>query len=111
MATLPATTPGVWQATSGGMSAYAAAGAANPLELSDLRATASVVNKLVRLSGGGVHWLDSGRPGAAPDVPDLRRTEPDAAASGDPGSGSSAGMTYVTGITALALMPAWVACR
>jgi hypothetical protein len=110
VATLPATTPGVWQATSGGMSAYAAAGAANPLELSDLRATASVVNKLVRLSGGGVHWLDSGTPGAAPDVPDLRRTEPDAAASG----GSWIGLErrhdhIVTGITALALMPAWVA--
>jgi hypothetical protein len=110
VATLPATTPGVWQATSGGMSAYAAAGAANPLELSDLRATASVVNKLVRMSGGGVHWLGSGKPGAAPDVPDLRRTEPDAAASG----GSWIGLErrhdhIVTGITALALMPAWAA--
>ena len=81
-AALAAGTPGVWQVASGGMTAYAAAGAANPLELSDLRATATLVGKLVRQSGGGVHWLDTGKPGAAPDVPELRRTEPDSAASG-----------------------------
>jgi len=109
-ASLAAGTPGVWQVASGGMTAYAAAGAANPLELSDLRATATLVGKLVRLSGGGVHWLDSGTPGAAPEVPELRRTEPDSAASG----GSWIGLErrhdhIVTGITALALMPAWVA--
>jgi hypothetical protein len=43
-------------------------------------------------------------------VPELRRTEPDSAASG----GSWIGLErrhdhIVTGITALALMPAWVA--
>jgi hypothetical protein len=109
-ATLAAPTPGVWQVASGGMTAYAAAGAANPLELSDLRATASAVGKLVHQSGGGVHWLDSGRPGAPPEVPELHRTEPDSAASG----GSWIGLErrhdhIVTGITALALLPAWVA--
>jgi hypothetical protein len=108
--TLPATTPGVWQVTTAGMTAYAAAGAANPLELSDLRATASKVGKLVHQSGGGIHWLDAGRPGAPPDVPELRRTEPDSAASG----GSWIGLErrhdhIVTGITALALLPAWAA--
>jgi uncharacterized membrane protein len=109
-ATLAATTPGVWQVTSDGITAYAAAGAANPLELSDLRATATLVSKLVHLSGGGIHWLDSGKPGAPPDVPELRRTEPDSAASG--GSWVSLERRHdhiVTGITALALMPAWVA--
>jgi uncharacterized membrane protein len=109
-ATLPATTPGVWQVTSDGITAYAAAGAANPLELSDLRATATLVGKVVHQSGGGIHWLDTGKPGAAPDVPELRRTEPDSAASG----GSWVGLQrrhdhIVTGINALALMPAWVA--
>jgi hypothetical protein len=109
-AALAATIPGVWQVTSGGMTAYAAAGAANPLELSDLRATATVVSKLARLSGGGVHWLDTGRHGAPPEVPDLRRTEPDSTASG----GSWIGLErrhdhIVTGITALALLPAWAA--
>jgi hypothetical protein len=109
-ASLPATTPGVWQVSNGGLTAYAAAGAANPLELSDLRATATRVGTLVRESGGGVHWLDSGKPGAAPDVPELRRTEPGGVASG----GSWVGLQrrydhIVTGITALALLPAWAA--
>ena len=109
-ASLRARTPGVWQVSAGGMTAYAAAGAANPLELSDLRATASLVGGLVRASGGGVHWLDTGRAGAAPDVPELRRTEPDSVASG----GSWVGLQrrhdhIVTGITALALLPAWAA--
>lgn len=109
-ASLPATTPGVWQISSGGLTAYAAAGAANPLELSDLRATATLVGGLVRGSGGGVHWLDTGRAGAAPEVPELRRTEPDSVASG----GSWVGLQrrhdhIVTGITALALLPAWAA--
>jgi len=109
-ASLPATTPGVWQVSNGDLTAYAAAGAANPLELSDLRATATLVGELVRESGGGVHWLDTGKPGAAPDVPELRRTEPDSVASG----GSWIGLQrrhdhIVTGITGLALLPAWAA--
>lgn len=109
-ASLPAATPGVWQVSNGGLTAYAAAGAANPLELADLRATATLVGKLTRELGGGVHWLDTGKAGAAPDVPELRRTEPDSAASG----GSWIGLErrhdhIVTGITALALLPAWFA--
>jgi hypothetical protein len=109
-ASLAAATPGVWQIASGGMTAYAAAGTANPLELSDLRATATLVGKLVRVSGGGVHWLDTGKPGAPPDVPELRRTEPDSAASGSSWIGLERRHDHiVTGITALALLPAWVA--
>ena len=56
-----------------------------------------------------MHWLDTGKPGAALDVPALRRTEPDRAASG----GTWIGLqrrhdNIVTGIAALALLPAWV---
>jgi hypothetical protein len=103
---LPATTPGVWQASDGALTAYAAAGAANPPEIADLRATAGVVGKLANDSGGGVHWL--GTP-AAMDVPALRRTEPDRPASG----GSWIGFArrhdnIVTGIASLALLPAWL---
>ena len=103
---LPATTPGVWQASDGVHTAYAAAGAANPPEIADLRATASVVGKLANDSGGGVHWLGSL---ASMDVPALRRTEPDRPASG----GSWIGMqrrhdNIVTGVASLAVMPAWV---
>lgn len=43
VAALPATAPGVWQVRDGKQAAYAAAGAANPRELADLRATASAV--------------------------------------------------------------------
>ncbi len=103
---LPATTPGVWQASDGTHTAFAAAGAANPPEIADLRATAGVVGKLASDSGGGVHWLGSL---ASMDVPALRRTEPDRPASG----GSWIGMqrrhdNIVTGIASLALLPAWL---
>ena len=103
---LPATTPGVWQASDGTFTAYAAAGAANPPEIADLRATAGVVGKLANDSGGGVHWLGTQ---AAMDVPALRRTEPDRPASG----GSWIGFerrhdNIVTGIASLALLPAWL---
>ncbi len=105
-ASLPAATPGVWQVNDGARNAFAAAGAANPPEITDLRATAGVVGKLARDSGGGVHWLGTS---AAMDVPALRRTEPDHPASG----GSWIGLqrrhdNIVTGIASLALLPAWL---
>ena len=102
-----ATIPGVWQATDGERTAYAAAGAANPLEISDLRATASLVGKLARASGGGVHWLGTA---ASPDLPELRRTEPDRGASGSSWIGLERRHDHlVTGIAALALLPSWIA--
>jgi uncharacterized membrane protein len=105
-ASLPATLPGVWRIGDGDRTAYAAAGASNPLEIADLRATATLVGKLAHDSSGGVHWL-----GIAdkPDVPELRRTEPDRAASG----GSWIGLQrrhdrVVTGVASVPLMPAWL---
>jgi hypothetical protein len=109
-ANLPAATPGVWQASDGVRTAYAAAGAANPPELADLRATATLLRKLVRTSGGGVHFIGTATPGAPPDVPDLRRTEPDRPAAGSSWIGLERRHDHlVTGIAALALLPAWVA--
>ncbi len=102
-----ATTPGVWQASDGKRTAYAAAGAANPLEIADLRATASLVGKLARESGGGVHWLGTA---ANPDIPELRRTEPDRGAFGSSWVGLERRHDHlVTGIAALALLPSWIA--
>jgi len=100
----PATLPGVWQVTDGTLSAFAAAGAANPLEIADLRATATLLAPLTRASGGGVHWLAGSEP------PDLRRVEAGRIASG----GSWVGLErrhdhVVTGVSALALMPGWMA--
>ena len=105
-ASLPATLPGVWRASDGVRTAFAAAGAANPLEIADLRATATLVGKLAHESGGGVHWLGTAD---RPDVPELRRTEPDRSASG----GSWIGLQrrhdhVVTGVASVPLMPAWL---
>jgi hypothetical protein len=106
-ATRVARVPGVWQVTQttaqGTRSAYAAAGAANPPELADLRATASVAGPLARASGGGVHWL------AGSDVPELRRTEDDRSASGSAWIGLQRRHDHiVTGVAALELLPGWL---
>lgn len=109
-ATLPAVTPGVWQASDGTRVAYAAAGAANPLEFADLRATATLLRKLARQSGGGVHFIGTGTPGAPPDVPELRRTGPDRPASGSSWIGLERRRDHVvTGIASLTLLPSWAA--
>ena len=109
-ASLPATTPGVWQVGDGTRTAYAAAGAANPPELADLRATATLLRKLVRASGGGVHFIATGASGAPPDQPDLRRTEPDRSAAGSSWIGLERRHDHVvTGIASLVLLPAWIA--
>lgn len=107
VAALPATNPGVWQVSDGTRTAYAAAGAANPPELADLRATADLVGKLARASNGGVHWLGAA---GSPDIPDLRRTEPDRSASGSSWIGLQRRHDHlVTGIASLALLPSWAA--
>jgi hypothetical protein len=104
VASVVATLPGVWQASDGTHSAYAAAGAANPPEFADLRATATLLAPLVQASGGSVHWLD---PAGAPA---LRRTEPGRESAG----GSWIGLQrrhdhLVTGIAAEPLLPPWLA--
>jgi len=105
-ATLPVAEPGVWQVSDGGRTAYAAAGAANPPELADLRATAALLGKLARASGGGVHWLGSG---GVPDVPVLRRTDPGQDASGSAWMGLERRHGHVvTGIASLTLLPPWL---
>jgi hypothetical protein len=109
-ASLPAVTPGVWQASDGTRAAYAAAGAADPMEFADLRATGTLVRKLVRSSGGGVHFIGTGKAGAPPDVPELQRTELDRPASGSSWIGLQRRHDHVvTGIASLTLLPAWVA--
>jgi hypothetical protein len=109
-ANLPAPTPGVWQVSDGARTAYAAAGAANPLEFADLRATATLLRKLARASGGGVHFIGTGVAGAPPDLPELRRTEPDRSAAGSSWVGLERRHDHVvTGIASLALLPSWIA--
>ncbi len=102
--TLPAETPGVWQATDGRRTAFAAAGAANPPEVADLRATATLVQGLTRATGGSVRFLEPA------GVPELRRVE----AGRDAAGGSWIGLRrnrdhVVTGVAALPLLPPWLA--
>ncbi|HJS84994.1 MAG TPA: hypothetical protein VJ779_06005 [Acetobacteraceae bacterium] len=107
VAEMPAAQPGVWQASDGARSVQAAAAAANPLEIEDLRATATRLAALSRDSGGGIHWLGSA---SRPDLPDLRRTEPDRAASGSGWVGLQRRHAYVvTGVASIPLLPAWAA--
>jgi hypothetical protein len=69
-----------------------------------------LLRKLVRASGGGVHFIATGASGAPPDVPDLRRTEPDRSAAGSSWIGLERRHDHVvTGIASLALLPAWIA--
>ncbi|MSP29199.1 MAG: hypothetical protein EXR09_01760 [Acetobacteraceae bacterium] len=98
---------GVWQVSDGARNAFAAVGAANPLELADLRAAAGVLAGPARASGGGVHFLvENGRA----VVPQLRRTEIGRDASGGNWIGLQRRHDHVvTGITALSLLPPWAA--
>jgi hypothetical protein len=101
---MPAPAPGVWQVVDGTRTAYAAAGAANPEELADLRATATLIAPLARASGGSVHWLVA--EGGAVSVPELGRTEAGREASGARWIGlPRRGDHVVTGISALPLLP------
>jgi hypothetical protein len=104
---LPATMPGVWQVADGRRTAYAAAEAGNPLEIADLRADDARLRPLAEATGGAVRWL-GGDP--LPAVPELRRVAAgrDTAGPGWIGLRRNADHT-VTGITALPLLPPWLA--
>jgi hypothetical protein len=108
LGTMPAEAPGVWTVTDGVRTAYAAAGAANPVEIADLRATATVVAAVVRASGGSVQWLQDGR--MTQGAPLLRRTEAHREASVSGWIGLQRRHDHVvTGITANPLLPSWLA--
>ncbi len=103
VATLPAAAPGVWQASDGRRTAFAAAAAANPPEIADLRASAEPVLPLARASGGAVRWLGAG---AEPALPELRRV----AAGRDAQGPGWIGLVRredgaVVGVAALPLLP------
>ena len=104
---LPATQPGVWQAGDGRRTAFAASAASNPLEIADLRADPERLRPLLAGTGGAARYLGDG---AVPAVPDLRRVAPgrDVAGAGWIGLRRNGDHT-VTGISALPLLPAWLA--
>ena len=102
-ADMPAPELGVWQATDGARTVYAAAIQANPRELADLRATATLLAPIARASGGSVRFIGAG-------VPELRRTEPGREASGSGWIGLPRRHDHVvTGLDAIPLLPPWAA--
>ncbi len=109
-ASLPAATPGVWQASDGTRTAYAAAGAANPPELADLRATGDAAAQAGR--GPRAAACTSSAPARRRAA--TCRTCGAPSRTGRPPGSSWIGLErrhdhVVTGIAALALLPAWVA--
>ena len=109
---LPAEQAGVWRVADGRRQAFAAAAAANPLELADLRADPGRLAPILAATGGAARWLGDG---AEPVLPELRRV----AAGRDTQGGAPAGAGWiglrrngdhtVTGIAALPLLPPWLA--
>jgi hypothetical protein len=103
--TLPATRAGVWSATDGTRTAFAAAEAANPPEVADLRADPARIMPVVNAGGGAARWMGDGSA-----VPELRRV----AAGRDAAGPGWIGLVRrddgtVTGISALPLLPPWLA--
>ncbi|MBL6454277.1 hypothetical protein JMJ55_03005 [Belnapia sp. T6] len=110
-ARLPAEQPGVWQVNDGRRSAFAAAAAANPLEVADLRADPARLAPLLAGTGGAARWLGTG---PEPVLPELRRVGPGRDAHGGDAQTGWIGLRRngdhtVTGIAALPLLPPWLA--
>ena len=107
-ADIDATEPGVWQIADGEHTIYVAAENANPREIADLRATATILAPIARASGGSVRFI-----GASPSdlhLPDLRRTEPGREAAGAGWIGLPRRSDHiVTGLRAIPLLPPWAA--
>ncbi len=101
---VPAAAPGVWRASDGTRTAFAAAGTANPLEIADLRVSAEHIGPVARASGGSVHWLEPA------GTPELRMVEADRSTSGSGWIGLRRNHDHlVTGLDAFPLLPAWAA--
>lgn len=105
--TMPATQPGVWQVTDGRRTAFAAAAAANPPEIADLRADDARLRPIAQATGGSIRWMGDG---PEPALPEIRRVAAgrDASGAGWIGLRRNADHT-VTGIAALPLLPPWLA--
>jgi len=99
-ASLPVTESGLYRVADGKRVALAAAGALNPIEMSDVRATGEKVKDDVAATGGGVFWLGT------EGVPEIRRVDPGRSASGSGWLGLRANGDYaVTGGAETPLLP------
>ena len=95
-----ATEPGIYQFNDSRLSAVVVVGAINPPELSDMRTTSSILQPLVRLTGGGTFWLQDR------EIIELRRVRPNRDAAGRDWLGLRANEDYVvTGIQTIPVLP------
>jgi hypothetical protein len=103
-ATLTVKESGLYRVTDGQRTALAAAGALNPIELSDVRTTADKLAPVVQATGGGTFWVGPG------PLPEIRRVGPERAAAGRNWLGLRANGDYVvTGLSEIPLLPALAA--
>ncbi|MBI4183385.1 MAG: hypothetical protein HY521_05245 [Proteobacteria bacterium] len=99
-ATLAVSETGIYRLSDGSRTAFAAAGAAYPVELADARATEEKLAPVVAASGGKLAWIADGR------LPDLRRYKPGRESAGVNWMGFRANGDYrVTGLSLVPLLP------
>ncbi len=101
---VPITESGIWRITDGTHTTYAAPEQDNTLEMADLRATATRVADMARMTGGGVFWLGD-------STASMRTPTPGLAASGalhgaDWLAFAQRNAHLVTGRTPIPLLPA-----
>ncbi|MDP6388292.1 MAG: hypothetical protein QF654_00180 [Alphaproteobacteria bacterium] len=90
---------GLYRISDGQHVALVAAGALNPVEFADVRATANRLTAISQATGGGLHWLADG-------APDVRRVRPGRATAGRDWIGLLKNGDYiVTGVERLTLLP------
>jgi len=100
VATMPINESGLYRLTDGTRNALAAAGALNPIEFSDVRATDEKLGPAVAATGGGLFWIGDGR------LPEIRRVDRDRSAAGHGWLGLRANGDYVvTGVHETPLLP------
>jgi hypothetical protein len=100
-ASVPVKESGLYRVTDGTRTALAAAGALNPIELSDVRTTAEKLGPVVQATGGGTFWAGAG------NLPELRRVAAGSSAAGRNWIGFRANEDYiVTGLSETPLLPA-----
>jgi uncharacterized membrane protein len=99
---VPATELGLYRLTDGALSTVVAAGPLNPREVSDMRATDTILKPLADATGGSVHWLTDG-------MPQVRQVNADSSASGGNWIGMVRNNAYrVTSLTQKPLLPQWM---
>jgi hypothetical protein len=99
---MPAEQNGLWRITDGDLTALAAVGALNSLEMSDVRATPDKLKPAVAANEGGLMWIKDG-------LPNLVKQEAGSQMAGSSWLGLRANrQTSVTATHSAPLLPGWL---